>query len=334
MPPKRARLRLILQPRVTTLTLPQGQEVYHYYYKELLEYEEQQAGLRAVAKLTKAHVHPNAFQKMSVKLAVQLFSASTATAMEFYSNHDACKKLHGSTETSDFTRRMNSLFDALNSQRPEHVQYNEAEHIAILKENVAWLDSCCKYYIEELPKQRQVCFLSKPTREALRITLISTLSLVENLLSSGFRYVLVGKFGQDPLERFFGIVRHVAGDGGQPTVKQFLFIYRMLSVNNLVQPPKRASVSGDRPQLLLKLQDLFNKQSSTTNHVDSLAVLLDDILLEPGDFTSEAAASHHQNTPKEGILDYLAGYITKKFSTLSCLSCAETLKAAQQTLLD
>ncbi|KAK8765681.1 hypothetical protein V5799_031710, partial [Amblyomma americanum] len=196
MPPKRARLRLILHPRVTTLTLveyycetgfhhktcvllvginggmehpstsfqhpcdsskdihciidpphiikcirnnlqkvgkfllPQGQEVYHYYYKELLEYEEQQAGLRAVAKLTKAHVHPNAFQKMSVKLAVQLFSASTATAMEFYSNHDACKKLHGSTATSDFTRRMNSLFDALNSRRPEHVQYNEAEHIA------------------------------------------------------------------------------------------------------------------------------------------------------------------------------------------------------------
>ncbi|KAL3236377.1 hypothetical protein MRX96_048252 [Rhipicephalus microplus] len=94
---------------------------------------------------------------------------------------------------------MNRLFDCLNSRRPEHVQYSEAEHVDTLKEGISWLDRCCKY-IESLPKQRQVCFLSKPTCEALRITLLSTISLVENLLASGFRYVLVGKFGQDPLE--------------------------------------------------------------------------------------------------------------------------------------
>ncbi|KAG0436154.1 hypothetical protein HPB47_018108 [Ixodes persulcatus] len=35
--------------------------------------------------------------------------------------------------------------------------------------------------------------------------------------------------------------------------------YRMLSVNNLVRPPKRASVDGDGPQRLLRLQDLFGQ---------------------------------------------------------------------------
>ncbi|KAH9383243.1 hypothetical protein HPB48_024360 [Haemaphysalis longicornis] len=68
-----------------------------------------------------------------------------------------------------------------------------------LKENVTWLNKCCDY-IESLPKQRQACFLTKPTSEALRVTLLSTIALVENLLASGFRYVLVGNFGQDPLE--------------------------------------------------------------------------------------------------------------------------------------
>lgn len=53
------------------LQLPQGQEVYHHYV-ELLEYEEQQSGLCALPKLTKVHIYPNAFQKMSVKLAVQV----------------------------------------------------------------------------------------------------------------------------------------------------------------------------------------------------------------------------------------------------------------------
>lgn len=135
-----------------------------------------------------------------------------------------------------------------------------------LKANIKWLKDCCTY-IESLPKQRQVCFLSKPTCGALRITLHSTVALIDRLLKSGFRYVLVGNLGQDPLERFFGIARHVAGDGGQPTVQQFLFIYRMLWVNNLVRPPKRASVDGSGPQLLLTLQGLFDKEKPSTTQV-------------------------------------------------------------------
>ncbi|KAH7984796.1 hypothetical protein HPB49_025732 [Dermacentor silvarum] len=52
--------------------LPQSQEVFHCHYSALLEYEEEQAGLHTVPKPTKAHIFPNAFQKMSVRLAVQV----------------------------------------------------------------------------------------------------------------------------------------------------------------------------------------------------------------------------------------------------------------------
>lgn len=53
------------------LKLPEG-EVYHDHFKSLLEYyEEEQGGPRAVPKVAKAHIAPNAFQKMSVRLAVQ-----------------------------------------------------------------------------------------------------------------------------------------------------------------------------------------------------------------------------------------------------------------------
>lgn len=77
-----------------------------------------------------------------------------------------------------------------------------------LKANMKWLEDCCTY-IESLPKQRQVFFLSKPTCGALRITLHSTVALTDRVLKSGFRYVLVGNLGQDPLEVIqvlFGIV--------------------------------------------------------------------------------------------------------------------------------
>ncbi|KAH6922948.1 hypothetical protein HPB50_020310 [Hyalomma asiaticum] len=170
--------------------------------------------------------------------------------MEFYCKQETCKKLHNSSATSGFTRWMSKLIDCLNSRRPEHVKYNEAEHIAV------------------------------------------TL--------------------------FFGIVRHVAGLGEQPTVQHFLFIYRMLSVNNLVRLPKLASVDGDWPQLLLKLQDLFEKGESN-NQVDTLAVLLDDVLTEPPGSVEGASGSSHALSPKECILDYLAGYVTKKFSAFVVL---------------
>lgn len=69
----------------------------------------------------------------------------------------------------------------------------------VLKESIEWLDNWDKY-IQTLPTQRQVCFLTKQTCAALRITLHSAVALIESLLSSGFNYVLVGHFGQDPLE--------------------------------------------------------------------------------------------------------------------------------------
>ncbi|KAH7934664.1 hypothetical protein HPB51_028969 [Rhipicephalus microplus] len=111
-----------LPANVAYVYLLAGQEVYHSDYAALLEYEEEQGGLRAVPKLTKTHVSPNAFQKLSVRLAVQT-----------------------------------------------------------PKENFTWLDRCCNY-LDELPKQRRICFLSKPTSEAQRLTLLSTISFVKNLL--------------------------------------------------------------------------------------------------------------------------------------------------------
>ncbi|KAL3190718.1 hypothetical protein MRX96_018989 [Rhipicephalus microplus] len=104
--------------------LPGDKEVQHFHFEAMLDYEEQQAGLRAVPKLMKAHIRPNAFQKLSVKLAVQLFTESTTSAMDFYRSREECVKLRGSKATSDFATRTNILFDCLNSKRPQDVQYN------------------------------------------------------------------------------------------------------------------------------------------------------------------------------------------------------------------
>ncbi|XP_077507779.1 uncharacterized protein LOC144118864 [Amblyomma americanum] len=100
----------------------------------------------------------------------------------------------------------------------------------------------------------------------------------------------------------------------------------MLSVNNLVRPPKRASVEGEAPKLLLKLQDIDCKKAPSPTHVDTLAVLLDDILLEPADCMEGNSGTMQPMSPKECILDHLAGYVVKKFATMACSCCVQTLK--------
>ncbi|XP_064472594.1 uncharacterized protein LOC135387194 [Ornithodoros turicata] len=223
---------------------------------------------------------------------------------------------------------MNQLFDCLNLQRPADVASAGPGQLNVIKDCTQWLDEWDDYVCTLEPQQR-VCFLSKPTCTALRITLHSVISLVEHLRASGYRYVLTGKLGQDPLEKFFGIVRHVTGDGGRPTVVQFLYIYRMLSVDNIVKPPKRSNVEGKGPQLLLKLQTLFGRKSAPPSYVAQLEKELDGVLLDPAVVPEDYTAACPKGT-QECILEYLGGYITHKFRGETCPDCLETLQGSQE----
>lgn len=57
----------------------------------------------------------------------------------------------------------------------------------------------------------------------------------------------------------------------------------------------------------------------------TLAVLLDDVLLEP---TTDCVEDIGPLSTKDSILDYLGGYVAKKFSTLDCAGCVETMLSA------
>lgn len=73
--------------------------------------------LRIVPKLTAEHVCPDNMRKMSVKLAVQLLSRSTAIGLDVYRRlkQDGLEDCEG---TAAFTRIINDLFDALNIKLP------------------------------------------------------------------------------------------------------------------------------------------------------------------------------------------------------------------------
>jgi hypothetical protein len=47
------------------------------------------------------------------------------------------------------------------------------------------------------------------------------------------------------LQMFFGMIRQPCGRDDHPTPNQLLYVYRLLSITNLVKPPKRASVQTE-----------------------------------------------------------------------------------------
>lgn len=69
--------------------------------------------------------------------------------------------------------------------------------------------------------------------------------------------------------------------------------------------------------------------NSCTLQADILAVLFDEILLEPAD-DEVTTATFQPLTTKQSILDYLGGYVVNNFLTQTCTAYVETLKTSSR----
>jgi len=83
--------------------------------KKTYELDKQNLKSRCLVKITNAHIHPNSFQKMSVKLAAQLLSHSMS-AMIHTCIQTVQLQSNKSSNTADFIEFINHVFDCLNSR--------------------------------------------------------------------------------------------------------------------------------------------------------------------------------------------------------------------------
>lgn len=84
------------------------------------EDQRQTGGLRVCFRLTNSHIYPTNFQKMSVKLAVQIFSDSVADAFEYFRNkhpdEEIRTKFRYTHHIEELLRLLNAAFDILNAR--------------------------------------------------------------------------------------------------------------------------------------------------------------------------------------------------------------------------
>lgn len=163
--------------------------------------------IRAMHKLTPAHIDPDSFQKMKVKLATQIFSSHVSTTI--YAS--AQTKLFSADEmenviaTAEFFNILNKAFDHLNSFTMNYVNPDKAP-ISEKSETLKSLKDV-KDYISKWHKlgKKAFCF------NGLIQTINAIIMMWNCTLKGSQSYLLTGHLNQDPLENIFSLVRNDRG---------------------------------------------------------------------------------------------------------------------------
>ncbi|KAH7948649.1 hypothetical protein HPB51_028415 [Rhipicephalus microplus] len=152
--------------------------------------------------------------------------------------------------TESFTRKMNDLLDALNAKCPAEGIRKNSPQIKVIIEFLDMLNST----EEESVNNNMKLFASQMTTESLQVTLMSVIDIITWLHNKDVRYVLTAKLNQDPLERFFGVVRSFRGNEGHPTITHFGQIFRLLSLYTQLKMATKGNCTGEADPVLVSVE--------------------------------------------------------------------------------
>ena len=279
-----------------------------WHHLELLHKEQTTQQLKLGNKISKSHIkYEN--QKMKVRLAVQIFSASTATALRYLrlTNHP---DFSDSEATEDFLFKMNELFDYLNSRSPFGRGTKHPMNSRNIDHRISFLRNMKDYLFGLQDKNGNLLVNTK--RRTFIIGLITTIDstiYLSKMLISGpgingitLKYLLTYKMSQDNLETVFATVRKRGGCNNNPSALQFRSIYKSL-LNHV------GVVATGQENILIVEEELeedtnpFQAQDDTNNSTFTQLSLY-----------------------VENVTTYIAGFVVRKLlPRVQCNECRELL---------
>ena len=278
-------------------------------------------------------------QKMKVKLAAQALSSSVATAIEYCDQVLKLPKFKGSEGTVKFIRTVDRLFDLLNSRNPcargtkaPLRPDNQGDWEQFLDEAFVYLqklkDPAGKFMHLTERKTGFVGFM---------VAIKSAKGLFEDLVLGGdMKYLLLYKFSQDHLELFFGAVRAAGGSNNNPTVRQFVAIYKRLLLRSSIGGGRGNCDKMDETNLLHIMDDVCKVNGSLVTLSDVALIKKYDLVdRKPSrsDHDYVDAPNFSSNTIsefKKSVIGYISGFagkITAKH--LWCKECCDALGSIQ-----
>lgn len=285
---------------------------------------------KAMTKITERHINPKGFQKMSVKLATQIFSHTVASCIK---TCVATGELRSATalNTADFISRLNNTFDALNSSSFHDanpykcsLHYKHTRVMSTLKESLNYFSSLKKGNVKKT-------FSRPPCFTGLLQTIRGVLLLYNNEAErKSDAYILTRKLNQDIIENLFSIFRQKGGYNPNPTVRTFRTTFRSFAINALLTPAETGNCEHS-------VEDGEEIGIESLGEISSTSIVTE----EPYLTSSTASSSEVDTTPiakkaialEECSIRYFAGYLARVvYKKTKCDTCHHLLTNKDSTL--
>lgn len=300
------------------------------YFKKLVNIQNE-SGLHAATKIKTRHICYFK-EKMKVNLAVQMFSNSVADAILYCKNDLQMAEFDGAEPTVEFCRRINNIFDILNtrnylSKSPYNKpisNFSKQEIIIYIEDSIKYLESL--QCLEKKPKiglrsiiksERKTGFIG------LIVSLTSLCNLTKELISTGqLSFILSYKFSQDHIEMLFSAIRARGGYNNNPTVAQFEAAYKAIIIHAEVKSSSNANC------MALDDTSVLRVSSVKKNKEDQQKELLDLLCTAGTNDIDDVLTVYQHNAFIDDIVAYIAGFVVKKLKkNILCLVCAAELES-------
>ncbi|KAI4463197.1 thap-type zinc finger [Holotrichia oblita] len=193
--------------------------------------------LRAMPKLTEAHVNPDKIRKMKVACATQVFSHCVASVMNLIrlsgtTAADGSSLDKNAEGTAILLKFFDSLFDSFNGSQKLCTNKPLKSYIKVGSPHFEFWSEAKKilssmYFIDD-KNRRHV----PPSIKNWIITINGLIAVVKGL-PEGITFLKGRSFNQDPLENFFGQMRQRGGQNRNPNSTQFKQHFRTFLINNI-----------------------------------------------------------------------------------------------------
>ena len=307
-----------------------GNKIEWRFIESLIDLQQSEGLKLGGNKLSKKHLMYEKC-KMKVNIAAQTLSSSVADAIQFLDENDV-PEFQGSGPTVSFIRKIDRIFDLLNSRNPRGKGFKAP----MRRDNIGLTDHIINStvsYLAGLTDENGQSML-RHRRKTFVLGLITASKTVQALSKQlfqmkdfPFKYLLTYKLSQDHLELLFNCVRGKLGRNTNPDVQELKHALRRILLHAALVPSKHGnclSFEEDRPSPLFSLK--WSKNRTPINHKAKSENVIDNEYIDIEIITQNSEI-------KEYTLGYIAGFIVRQMlKSLTCDRCVDALLSKSKEL--
>lgn len=214
---------------------------------------------RGMCKITRVHLNPNPFQKMSCKLALQIFSNSVSGAIKTCLETGELKS-KTAKDTADFLLEINNTFDACNSK---HLNGKNIYTKPMSEKNQHIFEQF-KKTISTFQNAKKIGANKKVSVPPCFTRMVWSLTALRNLYASEYLdmknilegdgsknfFLLTNRLNQDPLENMFSIMRQKNGYTKNPSARMFRSCFASICSFSLMKASDECNCEVDEDEFI------------------------------------------------------------------------------------